>query len=140
MYDDSYGVEVAKLAGLPASVINRAKLVLKELECGKNDAPKKHSSTSNYSSQECNIISTLFNSNIIILNAVKVVLKHCQFVIVCCENATKDSLLILDEIGRGTSTFDGMSIARAVLEFVADKKKAFFRIYATSFISTINVD
>ena len=30
--DDSYGVEVAKLAGLPASVINRAKLVLKELE------------------------------------------------------------------------------------------------------------
>lgn len=33
--DDSYGVEVAKLAGLPASVINRAKLVLKELECGK---------------------------------------------------------------------------------------------------------
>ncbi|MBQ1554945.1 MAG: DNA mismatch repair protein MutS [Clostridia bacterium] len=39
------------------------------------------------------------------------------------ENATADSLLILDEIGRGTSTFDGMSIARAVLEFVADKKK-----------------
>lgn len=38
-------------------------------------------------------------------------------------NATADSLLILDEIGRGTSTFDGMSIARAVLEFVADKKK-----------------
>ncbi len=39
------------------------------------------------------------------------------------KNATKHSLLILDEIGRGTSTFDGMSIARAVLEFVADKKK-----------------
>lgn len=39
------------------------------------------------------------------------------------KNATSDSLLILDEIGRGTSTFDGMSIARAVLEFVSDKKK-----------------
>lgn len=37
--------------------------------------------------------------------------------------ATPRSLLILDEIGRGTSTFDGMSIARAVLEFCADPKK-----------------
>lgn len=39
------------------------------------------------------------------------------------KNATNRSLLVLDEIGRGTSTFDGMSIARAVLEFVADKRK-----------------
>ncbi len=39
------------------------------------------------------------------------------------KNATSKSLLILDEIGRGTSTFDGMSIARAVLEFCADKHK-----------------
>ena len=39
------------------------------------------------------------------------------------KNATRRSLLILDEIGRGTATFDGMSIARAVLEYVADKKK-----------------
>ena len=39
------------------------------------------------------------------------------------KHATSRSLLILDEIGRGTSTFDGMSIARAVLEHCADKKK-----------------
>ncbi|MGI6028393.1 MAG: DNA mismatch repair protein MutS [Candidatus Heteroscillospira sp.] len=39
------------------------------------------------------------------------------------KNATNQSLLILDEIGRGTSTYDGMAIARAVLEYCADRKK-----------------
>ncbi len=39
------------------------------------------------------------------------------------KNATHRSLLILDEIGRGTSTYDGMAIARAVLEHCADPRR-----------------
>lgn len=50
------------------------------------------------------------------------------------KNATAQSLLVLDEIGRGTSTFDGMSIARAVLEYAVDKKKLGARtLFATHY-------
>ena len=48
------------------------------------------------------------------------------------KHADRDSLILLDEVGRGTSTFDGMSIARAVLEYIADKK----RIGAKTLFST----
>ena len=39
------------------------------------------------------------------------------------KEATKNSLVVLDEIGRGTSTYDGLSIAWAVATFIADKEK-----------------
>lgn len=50
------------------------------------------------------------------------------------KNATPKSLIILDEIGRGTSTFDGLSIAWAVVEHISDKKKIGARtLFATHY-------
>ncbi len=49
------------------------------------------------------------------------------------KNATSKSLLILDEIGRGTSTFDGLSIAWAVVEHVAGKKLGAKTLFATHY-------
>jgi len=49
------------------------------------------------------------------------------------KNATSRSFIIYDEIGRGTSTFDGMSIARAVLEYTAGKKLGTKTMFATHY-------
>lgn len=49
------------------------------------------------------------------------------------KHATRESLIIFDEIGRGTSTFDGMSIAQAVLEYVTSKKIGAKTLFATHY-------
>jgi len=49
------------------------------------------------------------------------------------KNATKKSLIIYDEIGRGTSTFDGMSIAKAVAEYSSSKKLGAKTLFATHY-------
>jgi DNA mismatch repair protein MutS len=59
-------------------------------------------------------ISTGQSTFMVEMNEVAQILKY----------ATRDSLVILDEIGRGTSTFDGMSIARAVIEHIEKKVHA----------------
>lgn len=56
-------------------------------------------------------------------------------------NATKNSLVILDEVGRGTSTFDGISIARSVAEYISNSKKLGCKtLFATHYHELIELE
>ncbi len=56
------------------------------------------------------------------------------------DNATKNSLVILDEIGRGTSTFDGVSIAKAVAEYILSKAIGCKTLFATHYHELISLE
>ena len=57
------------------------------------------------------------------------------------KESTENSLVILDEIGRGTSTYDGLSIAWAVTEFISDKEKCGAKtLFATHYHELVNLE
>ena len=57
-------------------------------------------------------------------------MSECAYIL---KNATNRSLVVYDEIGRGTSTYDGMSIARAIVEYTVSKKLNSKTMFATHY-------
>ena len=57
-------------------------------------------------------------------------MSECAYIL---KNATRKSFVVYDEIGRGTSTYDGMSIARAIVEYTASKKLYAKTMFATHY-------
>lgn len=57
-------------------------------------------------------------------------MSECAYIL---KNATNKSFVVYDEIGRGTSTYDGMSIARAIVEYTASKKLSAKTMFATHY-------
>ena len=57
-------------------------------------------------------------------------MSECAYIL---KNATKRSFVVYDEIGRGTSTYDGMSIARAIVEYTVSKKLYAKTMFATHY-------
>jgi len=57
-------------------------------------------------------------------------MSECAYIL---KNATRKSLVVYDEIGRGTSTYDGMSIARAIVEYTVSKKLYAKTMFATHY-------
>lgn len=55
------------------------------------------------------------------------------------QNASSKSLLILDEVGRGTSTFDGLAIANAIIEYIAENIKA-KTLFATHYHELVHLE
>lgn len=56
------------------------------------------------------------------------------------KNATRRSLIVYDEVGRGTSTYDGMAIARAVVEYTHSKKIGAKTLFATHYHELISME
>ena len=56
------------------------------------------------------------------------------------KNATKKSLIVYDEVGRGTSTFDGMAIARAVVEYTHSSKLGAKTLFATHYHELVEME